>query len=81
MPNKKGYNSIIQVEYMFCKHKVLVQVRLLLYFIFKQIRWNKYEFFNPKINNIKIKNKINTKKRSKIKSSIKNSFLFPLNTV
>ena len=66
---------------MFCKHKVSVQVRLLLYFIFKQIRWNKYEFFNPKINNIKIKNKINTKKRSKIKSSIKNSFLFPLNTV
>ena len=81
MPNKEGYNSIIQVEYMFCKHKVSVQVRLLLYFIFKQIRWNKYEFFNPKINNIKIKNKINTKKRSKIKSSIKNSFLFPLNTV
>ena len=72
MPNKEGYNSIIQVEYMFCKHKVPVQVRLLLYFIFKQIRWNKYEFFNPKINNIKIKNKINTKKRSKIKSSIKN---------
>ena len=72
MPNKEKYNSIIQVEYMFCKHKVSVQVRLLLYFIFKQIRWNKYEFFNPKINNIKIKNKINTKKRSKIKSSIKN---------
>jgi hypothetical protein len=57
---------------MFCKHKVIGSSPIIIIFIFKQIRWNKYEFFNLKINNIKIKNKINTKKRSKIKSSIKN---------